>query len=200
MARIEGDKYYTPDWMTKVLLKYHSIDPTKFEKVNGIYTRKKYEIFDPCAGDHAIGRVLEEKLGRKVIHNDPDEKAADQDYNYDMTSHEHWEQMVNNHEIGWVITNPPWTPSICEPIVEFANSVAKIGVAMLLRLSYLEPTKTRGRWLSECPPTALIVMPRFSFRGRGSDTMTAAWFIWRTDKKDQTPTSIVIADKDAKEL
>jgi len=55
-------------------------------------------------------------------------------------------------------------------------------VAMLLRLSFLEPTakvNPRGPWLAECPPSRLIVLPRCSYTGDGrTDSVTTAWMIW----------------------
>ncbi len=63
-------------------------------------------------------------------------------------------------------------------------------VALLLRLSFLEPAKTR-RWLVNAPVSDLIIFnPRPQFRAeRGSDSVTTAWFIWRWDRKDG-PTNI----------
>jgi hypothetical protein len=55
-------------------------------------------------------------------------------------------------------------------------------VAMLLRLSFLEPTRERGPWLAKNPPDLVIVLPRISFTGDGkTDSVTCAWMIWDAD-------------------
>jgi hypothetical protein len=54
-------------------------------------------------------------------------------------------------------------------------------MAMLLRLSYLEPCENRASWLVEHPPAKLIVFnprPRFRADTGGTDSVTSAWFIW----------------------
>jgi hypothetical protein len=57
---------------------------------------------------------------------------------------------------------------------------------MLLRLSFLEPTRERGPWLAANPPDLVIVLPRISFTGDGkTDSVTCAWMIWDKDIKDR---------------
>jgi hypothetical protein len=57
-----------------------------------------------------------------------------------------------------------------------------VGVAMMLRLSFEEPTahvNPRGPFLEANPLTRKLVMPRYSFTGNGnSDSVTTAWMIW----------------------
>lgn len=67
---------------------------------------------------------------------------------------------------------------------QYFSPAAIVGVAMLLRLSYLEPTKDRGHWLNDHPPTQMIVLPRISFTGDGkTDSVTCAWMIWHKQGK-----------------
>ena len=59
----------------------------------------------------------------------------------------------------------------------------RVGVAFLLRLSFVEPTNERGDWLEKNPPTGRITLPRYSFTGDGrSDSVTAEWMIWHKDR------------------
>lgn len=76
----------------------------------------------------------------------------------------------------WVVTNPPWNLASC--ISQHAMEHARSGVALLLRLSFLEATKER-QWLKRNPPKSLIVLPRISFNGTGqTDSVCPAWFLW----------------------
>lgn len=68
---------------------------------------------------------------------------------------------------------------------------ARLGVAFLLRLSFLEPTKDRHEWLIQHADHLRFVIPvnpRANFRkgernprtGKiyGTDNVTVAWFVW----------------------
>lgn len=77
--------------------------------------------------------------------------------------------------IDWVVTNPPFSKAI--EIVTAALAYAK--VAMLLRLSFLEPTIAREEFLNTCPPSKIHIMPRTSFTSDGkTDSVTVMWAVW----------------------
>jgi hypothetical protein len=83
---------------------------------------------------------------------------------------------------AWVISNPPFkhAAEIVRHAHEFTRRQSHGGVAMLLRLSFLEPCDNRGKWLSLNPPSDVIVLPRISFTGDGrTDNVTCAWLVWR---------------------
>ena len=83
------------------------------------------------------------------------------------------------------MSNPPF--GAAPRIVPLAVEHAVAGVAMLLRLSYLEPCENRSQWLSEHPPTRLIVLPRISFTGDGrTDSVTCGWFVWERHALQQS--------------
>jgi hypothetical protein len=150
------DAYYTPKHAVRNLLAYHHIGGT---------------ILEPCVGEGHIIQALGGSF--KVITNDMDPtKTAD--YNEDATSPSWWDSMP---EVDWVITNPPFSEA--PKIIPLAYGKANRGIAMLLRLSYLEPCKNRAAWLRKYPVSKLIVLPRISFTGDGkTDSVTCAWFIW----------------------
>ncbi|CAN0280379.1 unnamed protein product, partial [Ectocarpus sp. 4 AP-2014] len=75
----------------------------------------------------------------------------------------------------WIVTSPPYGNAFC--FWTQALLVARVGVAFKLRLSLLEPT-TRGKWLEDDPPSARVVLPRGTYRGRQCSS-TEAWFVWR---------------------
>ena len=90
-----------------------------------------------------------------------------------------WEQLG----FDMVITNPPFAvegdPFASRLLARLLGSECTPIVAMIARLSLLEPTADRATLLEQRPPDSLLVLPRWSFRGNGkSDTMTCAWFLW----------------------
>ena len=150
------DQYFTPLSATRVLLKYQP-------NISGT-------ILEPCVGLGDLAAPLR-RLGR-VVSNDIDTSMV-ADFHMDAAKDEFW-QAVGQPD--WVVSNPPF--SCCQPIISGAFSVAREGVAMLLRLSYLEPCNNRAEFLSTNPPS-LIVLPRISFTGDGkTDNVTCAWFVW----------------------
>lgn len=47
----------------------------------------------------------------------------------------------------WTVTSPPYSNPL--GILKKALLIPQVGVAFKLRLSFLEPTKSRGRWLRQ---------------------------------------------------
>ncbi len=164
MARRDNDFYPTPSWATKVLLDHEDI---------------RGEILECAAGDRDMARVL---CGRnRIVYTNDIDKKRSADTHFDASSNAAWALHNTRHgRANWVVTNPPF--SVADLIVPAAYLYARTGIAMMLRLSYLEPTKKRGTWLNKYPPTKLIVLPRISFTGDGkTDNVTCAWMIWHKD-------------------
>lgn len=86
----------------------------------------------------------------------------------------------------WVVSSPPYQHAFA--ILQQALCVGRVGVAFKLRLTFLEPTKTRGRWLRENPPHSIVVLPRAVYRGRKCSS-TEAWFVWKKDRGPEGCTS-----------
>lgn len=162
------DAYMTPAWAVRELLKHVIVRGT---------------VFEPCAGDGSITNVIAEIPGRprRIITNDIDRQRLT-DRHGDAREQAVWKDVTSHWPIDWVITNPTWSKDDPLRILQHATWHAKVGVALLLRLSFLEPTDTRyprGPFLHRHPPSRLIVLPRHSFTGDGkSDSVTAAWMVW----------------------
>lgn len=156
--RSSYDYYPTPCFMTRSLLHFHP-------SIAGA------RVLEPCSGDGAIVRVLE-KAGCLVLTNDIDPRHPAQSH-HDATDPKYWAALPY---VEWVITNPPFNVAL--PILQHAIAHATIGAAFLLRKTFLEPTDERGPWLAEHPPARLIGQPRYSFRGKGSDSVSCDWYIW----------------------
>lgn len=163
------DQYFTPASATVELLKHIHLTGN---------------VLECCNGD---GGISNELLGGAwtVWTNDID-TSLQADFHLDASDRSNWAFMnaggVNYYD--WVVSNPPFNQA--PQIVPLAYDYITLGIAMLLRLSYLEPCFTRksnrAAWLAAHPPTKLVVLPRISFTGDGkTDNVTCAWMIWEKD-------------------
>lgn len=151
--RKELDKYYTPAWMVDGLKKHVNLD--------------LQIVFEPFCGDGAISSKFD-----KSITNDIDENVKS-DYSLNMRLYENFNYVFKRIPHDWIITNPPYKN--CAGIVTNALNMG-IPIAMLLRLSFLEPCEDRIHVPS---PDLLIVTSRYSFTRDGkNDSATTAWFVW----------------------
>lgn len=171
IKRIDKDFYETPIALTNILRSFVEIDDKEI-------------IFEPCAGELAIASCFS-----RVITNDLDTSKTT-DYHFDAAQADMWPLDLS---YDWVVTNPPY--NVAEKIIPECFKRAQVGVAALLRLSYLEPTRGRGDWLKMAAShlTNLIVFnprPRYRPDVRGTDSVTSAWFVWkryrRTDERYAT--------------
>ena len=193
-ARHDEDFYRTPEWQTRALLR-------RLPSLRGL------RVFEPCAGDGAIVGCFEP--GTHVITNDIVQRGDFvPDFLLDATHQGHWEYFDRfDRGIDLVITNPPFDRMLW--IVRYSVAGARRGVAMLARLSWLEPViekfsgEDRGAWMHVHPPHRLIVMPRHDYRGNGAtDSVTSAWMIWNTDHQQPLvqPGIDVVTKKERDEL
>lgn len=144
-------------------------------------------ILECCAGDGAIVTVIRERYPESWIQtNDVDRKLAT-DLHFDATkpwpTEVGWPGRTQRLGFDWVITNPPFSKALA--ILRNAIEAAEVGVAMLLRITWLEPpkgpgpAKARATFLAESPPKWELVMERWDFDGSGKqDSATTAWFVW----------------------
>lgn len=111
--RRAGDYYPTPYSITQ-----------QFIDLNLIH--KESSILEPCCGEGYMSMVLKSN-GFKVIESD-----LCQPYNRDFLKSVF-------EKTDWIVTNPPF--SLAKEFIEKAKTIATIGVAMLLPLSYLHGKK-----------------------------------------------------------
>jgi len=168
MTRRALDSYYTPAWQPRVLLAHQEISGT---------------VLESCAGDGGVAKVIDGH-GRDVILNDlsyHDAPVFDGHTAFALGAEDRMLYRMCG-PVDWVVTNPPYQMPLCRDIVAQAVKHARVGVAMLLRLSFLEPTakvNPRGPWLERHPPTRILILPRYSYTQDGkSDSCTTAWMIW----------------------
>lgn len=176
------DRYYTPKWVTKALLEKIDVNPG--ESVIG----------EPCAGQGHIAKVLEQRgifcRCSDIDPNSPYRQGDATDLNF------------VKRKFGFctgIITNPPYsadTGTAFQVLDTLLN--LEIPIAMLLRLSFLEPPKENPR--KKCyegepdiyRPSRIIVLPRVNFEGpglSGKDSSgageTSCWIIWKPDEQSE---------------
>jgi len=176
-TRDETDFYPTPTCSIKSLINY-------------LWQEKKLHsedfILEPCAGDGQITHVLYEEGFTNSISTDlhlyhPRKMDVigymdflDEDYPF-----------IDG--IDWIITNPPYDSKILMPIVEKCLNVADKGVAMFLKLTFLETIK-RAEFFKKNGKlkTVLVMANRQPMYKRGiyqkaSNAIAYAWYIWDTN-------------------
>jgi len=134
-------------------------------------------VLEPCAGNLDISSQF---TRARVATNDIDQ-TKNTNYHLDATKSENWQQFG---KVDWTITNPPF--SHASDILMNAWEHSQIGVVMLLRLSFFEPTRDRGDWLEVHLDNLckfIPINPRIKFRSDtgNTDSVTTAWYIWRHD-------------------
>jgi hypothetical protein len=160
MVRRNLDQYFTGEVLTAPLLDAVNICG---------------KVLEPCSGEGHISAVLK-TVGCEVVTNDIDESFA-ADYHMDATQEDTWTAIGLDHDLDWIVTNPPFKKafSVLQNAMKLTDNVA-----ILVRLSFLEPTRDRQEFLSANPPTDMIVLPRYSFTNDGkTDSVTCCWLAWR---------------------
>jgi hypothetical protein len=155
--RRERDAYMTPNGERAIAALLSRVE------VNG-------SVLEPCAGDGSLVEPLR-RWGYAVRTNDI--RGGNDARTWAFP------------QVSWVITNPPFSDA--QAIIENALKRVGVGVACILRLSFLEPTFDRLSFFAAHPPTGLIVLPRMSFTGdKRTDSVTCAWVVWQKQPCDQT--------------
>lgn len=84
---------------------------------------------------------------------------------------------------GWVITNPPF--NLAEKFIEESIRVARNGVAMLTRTSFLESVGRYDRLFTKTPPTTIlqfterVPMHRSRITKKGATATSYCWLVWK---------------------
>lgn len=160
-SRRPGDRYLTPDWATAALLQ-------AVPELGGEL------LIDPCCGDARMAKQVRSRF-RGMLLNDIDPAAQAAGFHLDAARAESWAQWLSLAGVGWVVTNPPFSHA---GAIAWHALQAGHHLALLLRITFLEPTQARS-WLTHRPPTAMVVLPRIDFIGAGTvDSATYAWLLW----------------------
>jgi hypothetical protein len=160
------DYFPTPLWATRALCEHVIGD--------GNTTWKNYQAYDPACGEGHMARALG-KYFKSVMATDihPYGYGGVCDFLFP----------ANGFKTDWVITNPPFR--LAEQFIETACSMAQTGVAMLVRIAFLEGVGRYNNLFIKNPPS---IIAQFServpmFKGRvdakGSTATAYCWLVWR---------------------
>lgn len=153
-------------------------------------------VLEPCVGDHAIAKYLVRQPGVTQVYTNDIDPTRHADQHADACDPDFWRVAAG---YAWIVSNTPFS---------HINTIAPLAVAtgcrvaLLARLSFLEPTEDRESFWEAHPPSQVIVLPRYSFRTndagkRATDNVTCAWCVWNTDVRITTiysrPRSFVAA-------
>jgi hypothetical protein len=169
VTRRDLDYYPTPRWMVD-----HLLDRLTEGAPRGSWLRAGDRVLEPCVGAGNIVKGLVDRFPNLEVTTNDIARKWPATWHFDATQEGRiWER----DRYDWIITNPPF--SVAFDIVRQAVEVARFGVAMLLRMSWLEPVEERAAWLAKNPPNWELVMERYSFRRNGkTDSVTSCWFVW----------------------
>lgn len=175
-SRQPNDEYHTPASLTQALI--HTIGLSSFQDAI---------ICEPCVGNHAIVDIFKDwsrsfDLGISYVTNDINREKKAQ-FHEDARKGD--STIWNESWYDWTITNPPFNHAteILKNALEHSRNIA-----FLLRLTYAEPTQDRGHilnnWSDLMSDFIVFGQPRPSFirtAKSSTDSVTTAWFVWRTD-------------------
>lgn len=115
------DDFPTQPWGTRAFIEH---GPVPFGgSLEGL------TVWEPCAGRRTMSRILAEYDPARLIETD----VADYGVGLEVMDFRHAEMAGG---VDWVITNPPF--SLALDLWRQAMSVARVGVAFLLRVAWLE--------------------------------------------------------------
>lgn len=136
------------------------------------------DVLDPCGCDSDAVAVNIGALPQCTVRcNDIDSELCAVTH-ADATSSQYWD--TTKHP-DWIVGSPPY--HYAAQIARQAIKTAKVGVALKLRLTFLEPCVSRADIMLDSPPTQLIVLPRVTAYNKrkgvsSHDWVTEAWCIW----------------------
>lgn len=166
-----NDFYPTPTATTQSLVKYLPIS-------------KEDILLEPSAGQGHISNVLQNSFpSNKIISTD----LIDYGNPNIQSGLDFLVESYPYNKADWVITNPPYSSKILMPFVLKALQIASKGVAMLLKITFLESVR-RKKFFEETQMLENVVL--FSNRQpmykngivtKASNAICYAWYIWNKD-------------------
>jgi hypothetical protein len=186
------DFYPTPQWCVDILADY-----LKYKIIEFASAYQKLTVCDIGAGDGRIGVTCLRKLPSQIGKPSKDFKkrliCVDLSDAPNDTMKKYWiksdfmkldlRKVLKNAEFKLYVSNPPFSMSdkIVMKTVEHMHHDNGVSIAaFLLRVNWLG-SKKRSEFLKGYPPRKLVVLvPRPSFTGKGTDATEYAWFIWST--------------------
>lgn len=171
--RIENDAYFTPDPVARACVATLPIE-------------RGMTVWEPHAGGGAFVRALL-RCTPHVVASDlvlRPEVAALVKHSRQADAREGWSFGIPSPD--WIVGNPPYSDA--QDHVEMALRTARIGVAFLLRLAFLEGQARAAFWRAHPCAEVHVLSRRPSFTGGKTDSCAYGWFVWRKD--EHAPTTL----------
>lgn len=166
--------------MSRRPLDFYETPPHYVEALQRVIGAPTGRILMPCVGKSQLRDALHLAPSSIIITNDLNPKRHAMTH-LDATRQRSWARMCSFGRPAWCIDNPPFGQEL--PMLRHALRYCD-NVAMLARLSFLEPTiERRLFWARWQAGVEVIVLPRYSFKRvqgkRATDNMTCCWLVWR---------------------
>lgn len=176
MARRQNDAYYTEQGLTLELLKYLNLDRYK-------------RVLEPCVGDGHIRDVVQARYPHLVYTTNDIDTTKEADYHQDATEPHNWLYndkvfvdgvLAKNVPRYWdcCITNFPY--NVQDQILPLVWEHVEL-LAFIPRLTCLEPTRTRVKFLQENKKHCryqIIYNPRPKYDSKGTDNVTSIFIVY----------------------
>jgi hypothetical protein len=164
------DYFPTPPWATRAFL--HDVLQQEFASFCF------GSVWEPAAGEGHMAHVLGE-LFPTVVASDVEDYGA----GFEIGSFVgEGADVAPRRKIDWIITNPPFNLAV--DFAEKALAQASIGVALLLRTSWLEGGERYQRLFRDRPPRIIaqycerVPMVAGRWDPAASTATSYAWFVW----------------------
>lgn len=169
------DYFPTPPWATRALCHY-------VMAALGFIGIKFKTVWEPACGEGHMSEVLRE-YSEYVYASDVF------DYGHGDRVHDFLRSGLTNDTFDWIITNPPFG-DLTEQFVLSAINQANVGVAMFVRLQWLETIGRYENVFKDHPPTLIAFFAERVNLCKGKwdpDGGTATAYIWLVWLKDEAP-------------
>lgn len=161
------DFFPTPPWASRALFKH------VLHRGYGDRLLSEMSVLEPACGNGKMAEVLKDNFATV--------SAADiEDYGYPSQRGDYLQSDFGEHD--WMITNPPFNRA--EEFIHKAIATSRVGVAVLVRLAFLETIGRYNNLFRHNPPTkAAVFVERVPFaKGRldakMSSSVATSWLIW----------------------
>lgn len=178
--RVENDAYYTPDDLARVL-------------VGLLPIANANRVIEPSVGGGAFVRAIREHAPRAMVVGFDVNPDAPGLAICDGAAVGDWSTIAETvWPADWIVGNPPYTHA--EAHVASALAVGG-GVAMLLRLAFLEGGKRFSWWRANGHRlhAVYVLAERPSFTGGSTDSAAYGWFVWGPAPREGGPTIDVLS-------
>jgi hypothetical protein len=184
-SRVEPDDsldyFPTPPWATRALCE---IVLPHIMGGDGHYFKWIGSVWDPACGEGHMSEVLKEYFEEVV--------ASDVHFYNGNNVIDFFTNRPEVYESDFIITNPPFGDKTI-PFILRAIELARVGVAMFLRLQILEGQERYGQIFKPYPPTlAAFFAERVPLcKGRwnpdGGTATAYVWLVWMRDRAPMAP-------------